>query len=334
MRQKFVIWIMIIFICVIGVRAGCFGNLSSCDELTNLTNYWGYAPYFCEIYWNEVITDCVWNETVCEGIVNLSNFSCSYLNDEISCNLVNSSCYWNSSLDAGCNYYDPQCDWGYNCINNSCVNYCDDINYFCGEGLHCLENNTCSLPSGCAYHSPDCNDTDTFCYANVCELIEGFYCDNEEWNCNGNSNYTCSDLNYCVGINETGCFYDNPSCEWGYSCIDNECILEGCQEHNPNCGSNYNCVNNECILKSGCNYFNPDCGSDYDCVNNVCVIHFDYCNPICYLSENCVNNVCVLKSNVVSSVFDFFAVWWFMVVLFFVGCLFLFAFAIRLLRGG
>lgn len=71
---------------------------------------------------------------------------------------------------------------------------------------------------------------------------------------------------------QTGCQFNNPSCNANENCLNNLCILKsGCQYNNPVCDDEHSCLNNSCALKSGCQYNNPPCASNYDCRNNSCI---------------------------------------------------------------
>jgi len=118
--------------------------------------------------------------------------------------------------------------------------------------------------------------------------------------------------------NPVGCLYDNPVCESGYSCENNECtqIIQGtgCEFNDPACGLGFSCVNNVCAEDNpvGCEFNNPSCEAGYECVTNTCEEVIPpgcaYDNPSCDSGYVCQDNSCVeatdeviFRTNVVSS---------------------------------
>ncbi|HID73289.1 TPA: hypothetical protein EYP38_05080, partial [Candidatus Micrarchaeota archaeon] len=72
-------------------------------------------------------------------------------------------------------------------------------------------------------------------------------------------------------VPEIGCAFDNPPCDAGYDCVDNECALKpGCMYGNPPCDDNHTCSNNTCELREGCAYGNPPCEYGYACILGKC----------------------------------------------------------------
>ena len=165
-------------------------------------------------------------------------------------------------LQQGCQYDNPSCGEGFDCVNNECVEVCN-------EGF-------IGLPF-CTGNSVTQHYMETDCSFSL-ELLEGC---GQDKTCSGGS---------CI-LNE-GCQYNNPSCGIDSDCVNNECVLKtGCQYDNPSCGEGYNCENNQCVEIDLCN-----CAEDEVCYNNECITKAgcQYDNPACPYGWSCVDNTCEL----------------------------------------
>lgn len=147
---------------------------------------------------------------------------------------------------------------------------------------------------------------------------------NRIWSCeNFNGCLQVSNYGYCNSpqvcsnaecITPSGCLSNNPPCDSGYECINNQCVKK-CNEQNI-CEGNYvyhqttdcnkqqikfcqwGCFNGDCSgAPSGCAYNNPTCPTNYNCVNNQCIEQKPtgcaYNNPPCSSGYTCTNNQCV-----------------------------------------
>ena len=225
-------------------------------------------------------------------------------------------------------------DLGYNSNINNCVGLstceCDGIfgNAFdCVETWECTEWSDCSLLGS---QTRTCSDLSS-CGTVMAKPLEEQNCDATEptnmelaqrvealesdvsalqsllSSIQDLINSIIARLTVLEGGNPVGCLYDNPVCEAGYSCENNECVQiiqgTGCEFNNPACDPGFSCVSNVCVedVPVGCAFNNPNCEDGYECVQNVCEEIIPpgcaYDNPSCDPGYVCQDNSCVIATD-------------------------------------
>ena len=139
---------------------------------------------------------------------------------------------------------DSECNTGYTCDVDTCVNNSCDSNYDCAAGYIC-DNNTCVKSSGCS--------SDSGCPA-------GYVCDNG----------TCVTSSTCSS---------NSGCPAGYICDNGTCVKPSGCSSDSGCPAGYICDNGTCKKPSGCSS-DSGCPAGYICDNGTCVEAASGTNPV------------------------------------------------------
>jgi len=308
----------------------CSGSSSSCSGTTSYSSWTTYescsSSQKCQN--NDCVSACTSNyEKKCYSGNVYWYDSCGNRGDLYTTCTSNQDCNVNSCVTkSGCQYSNPSCGSGYDCVSNQCVQRICQINNVYWSTSSATEGDSVTMTietnSNCEgksvnfdiYENDDTSPDDymatktatvsgsrataTWTTVWVTDCILGLCGDPEFYftaSVDGKSK-TSSDMSVAK---KSGCQYNNPACSSDYDCISNQCVKKsGCQYSNPSCGSDYDCISNQCVKKSGCQYSNPACSSDYNCVSNQCVKKSgcQYSNPSCGSDYDCISNQCVKKS--------------------------------------